>query len=116
MGLMISLLICSVAITQESSNDANFSFTPPPLPQGVNIPSYDQLQSYDDLPVDIRREVIRPQISVHFYSDDPDKRYALINGFRGREGLPIGRELWIHEILPDGVVLRIQNQFFLIKP
>ncbi len=114
--LIASLIICSALIAQESSNEADFSFIAPPLPQGVSIPAYDQLQSYDELSVDIRREVIRPQLSIHFYSDDPEKRYALINGFRGREGLPVGRELWIHEILPDGVVMRIQNQFFLIKP
>ncbi len=105
----------SAACAQESVEDPNFSFTPPPLPQGMTVPAYDELPSFDELSVELRREIGRPQLNILSYTEDPATRYALINGFRGREGLPIGRELWIHEILPDGVVLRIQNQFFLIK-
>lgn len=111
--LAAGLLLC---LSQAGAqNDAGTDFTPPPLPPGVEVPPDDQLQSYDDLPLDIRRELNRPHLSILFYADEPDERYAMINGFRGREGLPVGRELWIHEIRPDGVVMRIENQFFLIE-
>lgn len=75
-----------------------------------------ELPGYDELPLDIRREHDRPHLELHYYDPDPDKRFAMINGFRGSEGLPIGRELWIHEIRPDGVVVRVQDRFFFIRP
>lgn len=71
--------------------------------------------TYDELPVSIRREHPRPRVSIHYYTEEASERYVYINGFSAREGLPIGRELWVHEIRPEGVVLKVQNYYILVK-
>lgn len=111
--LIVGCLLASISTAQ--SGDSDQRFIPPPMPQDIVVPADDELQSYDQLPLEIRRELNRPQLSILSYSDIPDERYAMVNGFRGYEGLPVGRELWIHTIRPDGVVMRVQDQFFLLK-
>ncbi len=113
-GLLL-LWLGNATLASAQQDGETQRFTPPPPATGVYGPN-DQLPSYDELPLEIRRELNRPQLSIHYYHQDPEQRYAMINGFRGREGLPIGQELWIQEIRPDGVVMRVQDQFFLIKP
>jgi hypothetical protein len=112
--LMLVCVLAAVALAQDS--DAQQNFTPLPPPRELPVPDDTDLPSYDELPLAIRREINRPALSVLFYADIPEDRYALINGFHGHEGLPIGRELWIHEIRKDGVILRIQDRYFLLKP
>lgn len=113
--MVLCLLLCTISLAQNETEQPRF--IPPPPQQAQPEPPDDQhLMRYDDLPLAIRKEFDRPKLSIHFYDDDPEKRYALINGFRGREGLPIGQELWIYRIRPDGVMMRIQDQFFLLEP
>lgn len=85
-----------------------------PPDRTISVPG-GELPTYDELPEGLRREHDRPDLEIHSYDPDPAKRFVMINGFRGREGMPIGRELWVHEIRPDGVVMRVQDRFFFIE-
>ena len=118
-GLIAVGMFCTTTFAQtQSQNQADQPryIPPPPAAEPAQPPADAELMHYDDLPLSIRREFNRPVLSVHVYNTDPDKRYAMVNGFRGREGLPVGQELWIHEIRPDGVLMKIQDQFFLLEP
>lgn len=111
------LLLLLVAINAHAQNETTQPrFIPPPPARELVVPPVDELSSYDELPLSIRQQVPRPEIQLHSYHKDADKRYALINGFRGREGLPIGQELWVHQITPEGVILRIQDEFIFLRP
>jgi len=88
--------------------------TPPPRTYQQPPPDTEHLPLYDDLPVALRQTYPRPQLNIHYYNEAPEKRYVLINGFRAHEGLPIGQELWVYQILPDGVILQVQDRYFLV--
>lgn len=72
------------------------------------------LPTYDELSSQIRSELPRPKISLHYYAQDSDDRFAIINDFRAYEGLPIGRELWIYQIVEQGVVLKYEAGYFIV--
>ena len=90
-------------------------FIPPGFFDDLNSLSLDEIPHYDELPVHVRREVPRPKLSVHYYDDDPNKRYALVNHYRAYEGLPIGRELWVYQIVPDGIVIKYVDRYFFVE-
>ena len=50
------------------------------------------------------------QVSMHVYSVEPRQRTVIINGFRVREGQPLGQDLALLEIVPDGVVVAFQQK------
>lgn len=99
----------------EPDHDYAGEYIPLPPAKKVASPQAD-LPSYDELPLQLRQQYDRPELATLYYHAIPEQRYALVNGFHGREGLPVGRELWIHEIRKDGVVMRIQDRYFLLKP
>ncbi len=49
-------------------------------------------------------------VSFHVHSNDPAKRAVIINGLRAREGQPLGEDLRLEEIVPDGIILEFQGQ------
>lgn len=111
------LLFCAVSANAYAQAEMpQPRFIPPPPARELVVPPIDQLSSYDELSLSIRQQVPRPDIQLHSYHKDPGQRYVLVNGFRGREGLPVGQELWIHEITPDGVIFRIQDEFIFLRP
>lgn len=113
---LAGVVASQIAPGGNQSDTERGSERPPPVGEAAAAPPpSEQLPTYDELPSELRRQVPRPKMSVHRYAEDPKERYALINGFHGREGLPIGRELWIYEIRPKGVVLRIQDRFFFLE-
>jgi len=49
---------------------------------------------------------------MHFYSDDPARRFVVINDERVGEGAEVGTEVRVAEIRRDDVVLQFQGQSF----
>lgn len=72
------------------------------------------LPTYDELSINIRSELPRPKISLHYYAKESDDRFAIVNDFKAYEGLPIGRELWIYQIVKEGVVLKYEEGYFIV--
>ncbi|MBP8926684.1 MAG: general secretion pathway protein GspB [Pseudomonadales bacterium] len=50
------------------------------------------------------------KVSLHIYSSEPLQRTVIINGFRVREGQPLGQDLSLVEITADGIIVDFQNQ------
>jgi len=49
-------------------------------------------------------------VTLHVFSTDPAQRTVIINGLRAREGQPLGQDLHLLEIVPDGLILEFQGQ------
>jgi hypothetical protein len=50
------------------------------------------------------------KVSLHVYSSEPLQRTVIINGFRVREGQPLGQDLSLVEITSDGIIVDFQGQ------
>lgn len=50
------------------------------------------------------------KVSLHVYSSEPLQRTVIINGFRVREGQPLGQDLSLVEITADGIIVDFQGQ------
>lgn len=85
--------------------------TPPPAPAaaqpGNAVPTFNQL------PYAVRREIPQIALTMHMYSADPERRFAIINGVRARDGQPLEGGLEVVEIRPDGVLIRFKDTDFL---
>jgi len=66
-----------------------------------------------EMPVDQRQQLPALKLSMHVYSSDPGKRFAIIDGQRVNEGSLIGAAV-VEEIRQDGVVLSMQGQSYLL--
>ena len=66
-----------------------------------------------EMPVDQRQQLPALKLSMHVYSSDSGKRFAIIDGQRVNEGSVIGAAV-VEEIRPDGVVLSMQGQSYLL--
>lgn len=78
---------------------------PSPLPQAKQL---------KDMPQDYRTDFPKVSLDVHFYDEDPSRRFVMLNGRRYREGdvLPEGPR--VSEITEDGVVLNHRGQDVLL--
>ncbi|GAB4186708.1 MAG: hypothetical protein Tsb002_11410 [Wenzhouxiangellaceae bacterium] len=108
-AVLLVVIISATGWAQEKNPPA---YVPPPPAREVVAPAIDDLPQYDQLEVHQRQALQRPRLSIHYYHTDAAERYIYINGASAREGAPIGQELWVHEITPDGVVLRYEDTFF----
>jgi len=66
-----------------------------------------------DMPVDQRQQLPALKLSMHVYSVEAGKRFAIIDGQRVNEGSTVG-EAVVEEIRQDGVVLSVQGQSYLL--
>lgn len=65
-----------------------------------------------NLPAEIRNRLPALKLSIHVYSDDPDKRLVLINSRRYREGDAVSDDVTLDRITPTGAVLRTRGISF----
>jgi len=80
-------------------------------------PKETSLPSYMELPRELRNRMPRLKISLSFYSENPTRRMARINGRLLHEGEEVETGLTIHEITPTATVLDYQGLLFeLIVP
>lgn len=66
-----------------------------------------------EMPVDQRQQLPTLKLSMHVYSSESTKRFAIIDGQRVNEGSLIGAAV-VEEIRQDGVVLSLQGQSYLL--
>jgi general secretion pathway protein B len=67
-----------------------------------------------ELPFAARRALPEIAVTMHMYSADPARRFALINGVRAKDGESIDGGIEVVRILPDGVQLRIEGTEFVL--
>lgn len=66
-----------------------------------------------EMPVDQRQQLPALKLSMHVYSSESGKRFAIIDGQRVNEGSLIGAAV-VEEIRQDGVVLSLQGKSYLL--
>jgi len=74
-----------------------------------------QLQNWYELPQEIRNRLDLPRLDVHVYSEEPQRRYILVNLEKYREGEILVSGLVLEEILPDGMVMSYQGERFRVE-
>ncbi len=80
-----------------------------PGPINVDVPSY------ADLSRELRSRLPWLKMSMHFYTDAPERRLARINDLLLHEGDRIDDDLEVVEIRPTGVVLNYQGMAFELR-
>jgi len=80
-----------------------------PLPRDAS-----QLQSWYELPPEVRSRLDLPRLDIHVYSENPKDRFILVKLKKYREGERLDSGLVLEEILPDGMVMSYQGERFLV--
>lgn len=65
-----------------------------------------------ELPYATRRELPAMQLTMQVYSDDPGKRFVILNDVRQTEGAELGKGLYLREIRQDGLVMEVDGMRF----
>lgn len=72
-----------------------------------------RIASMAEMPADQRQQLPALKLSMHVFSSEAGKRFAIIDGQRINEGSVIGSAV-VEQILQDGVVLSVQGQSYLL--
>lgn len=72
-----------------------------------------RIASLSELPADQRQQLPALKLSMHVYSAEAGKRFAIIDGQRVNEGSVLGSAV-VEQIRQDGVVLSVQGQSYLL--
>ena len=72
-----------------------------------------RMASLSELPTEQRQQLPTLKLSMHVYSPEPSKRFAIIDGQRVNEGSVLGTAV-VEQIRQDGVVLSVQGQSYLL--
>jgi len=83
--------------------------SPPPAPARA-----DGIPTIYELPFAARRGLPEIAVTMHMYSADPARRFALVNGVRVRDGESLEGGIDVVRILPDGVQVRIEGTEFVL--
>jgi general secretion pathway protein B len=62
---------------------------------------------------DLRRQLPAMKLSMHVYTNEPSKRFAIIDGQRVNEGSSIGNAI-VERINTEGVIVSVQGQSYLV--
>ena len=81
-----------------------------PAPPGANA----GVPLIYELPLGTRQTLPALKMSMHVYSADTARRVVILDGERYQEGATVSGELRIAAITPDGVVLELGGQRFLL--
>jgi len=74
-----------------------------------------QLQSWYEMPQEFRNKLELPRLDVHVYSEQPQRRFIMVNQEKYREGDRLASGLVLEEILPDGMVMSYQGERFRVE-
>ena len=74
-----------------------------------------RLQSWYELPPDLRDKLDLPRVDIHVYSEEPQRRFILVNLEKYREGERLASGLVLEEILPDGMVMSYRGERFRVE-
>jgi len=86
---------------------------PAPVPAPPPPQAEPAMPTVDDLAFELRRDLPTLPISMQVYSNDPTRRFIIVDGERKKEGDAI-RDVAIREIRSNGVVLEFRGQRFLL--
>jgi general secretion pathway protein B len=81
----------------------------PPQPAAIS-----DVPEWNDLSLEFRSGLSMPSIDVHVYSDDPGRRFILMDLQKYREGETLGNGAVLEEILPDSIQLYYQGSRFRV--
>lgn len=104
----------ATAMTETTAPVLETPQTAPELPQApVQTSTETRIAGMSEMPVDQRQQLPALKLSMHVYSSEPGKRFAIIDGQRVNEGSALGSAV-VEEIRQDGVVLSVQGQSYLL--
>lgn len=83
-------------------------------PLASTDPALAGVPSIYELTLAARRSLPALKLNMHVYNDDPTRRFAIIDGARATEGQPLGNDLNVEAIRPDGIVLSYRGERFLL--
>lgn len=70
------------------------------------------MPNWDELSLETRSRITLPRLDVHVYSEDPQRRFILVDLDKYREGETLASGLVLEEILPNGTILSYDGQRF----
>jgi general secretion pathway protein B len=70
---------------------------------------------WSDLSLEFRSGFTLPHLDVHVYSDNPEKRFILVDLQKFREGDTLGSGAVLEEILPGSIQLYYQGTRFRVE-
>jgi general secretion pathway protein B len=82
---------------------------PPQIQQQVDSESAEALPLVQDLPPRVQKMLPQLKLAGHVYAKDASKRMIIINNRICREGDLVENQLYLEQILWEGVVLRYQD-------
>jgi general secretion pathway protein B len=89
-------------------------FVPPPAPAPAPVKA-SGVPEWNDLSLEFRSGFTLPHIDVHVYSDDPGRRFILVDLQKFREGETLGSGAVLEEILPDSIQLFYKGTRFRME-
>ena len=87
---------------------------PPALPPAP--PAVDNRIAAETLPPALREQLPPLDVNVVSYSDNPAKRFIMINQRILREDERLGADITVREIMPDSARLEFRGHEFLVRP
>ena len=83
-------------------------------PQAVAEPEpVERIAGLSEMSAEQRQQLPTLKLSMHVYSSETSKRFAIIDGQRVNEGSVLGNAV-VEQIRQDGVVLSVQGQSYLL--
>lgn len=87
----------------------------PLINEPVDLPvDKPNVTKWEDMPADFRARVARPEIDVHAYSSQPQRRFVLIELKKYRQGEHLNSGVEIETITEDGVIFSHQGTRFSV--
>jgi len=102
----------TVAQAMDDPRKVEQEVVPPPQPvveEEVVSETAEALPLVQDLPSTVQQSLPQLKLAGHVYSKDPAKRMIMINNRICREGDLVENQLYLEQILWEGVVLRYQD-------
>jgi general secretion pathway protein B len=91
------------------------TFTPPVTPPAMQTPAQTSgVPDWNDLSLEFRSGLSLPHLDVHVYSENPKKRFILVDLQKFREGDTLDNGAVLEEILPGSIQLYYQGTRFLV--
>lgn len=97
-----------------STVEPSTSFVRPSAPAPVPAVA-SSVPEWGDLPLEFRSGFTLPRLDVHVYSDNPEKRFILVDLQKFREGDTLGSGAVLEEILPGSIQLHYQGTRFRVE-
>ena len=91
------------------------AFVRPPAPAPTPATASSSVPEWSDLSLEFRSGFTLPHLDVHVYSDNPEKRFILVDLQKFREGDTLGSGAVLEEILPGSIQLYYQGTRFRVE-